>query len=58
VLFVPDGLRGRIVTPHPAIVVNFRSYTTGCDEQTNCSVADTMLRQGQGMHGSFTAATS
>jgi hypothetical protein len=42
------GLRGKAVTPHPAIVVNFRSYTTGCDEPTNCSVevADTILRQG------------
>jgi hypothetical protein len=49
------GLRGKAVTPHPAIVVNFRSYTTGCDAPTNCSVevADTVLRQGQGMHGSF-----
>jgi hypothetical protein len=49
------GLRGKAVTPHPAIVVNFRSYTTGCDEPTNCAVeiADTGLRQGQGMHGSF-----
>ena len=49
------NLRGAAVTPHPAIVVNFRSYTTGCDEPTNCSVevADTVLRQGQGMHGSF-----
>src|ERR1700712_1790672 len=49
------NLRGKAVTPHPAIVVNFRSYTTGCDEPTNCSVAvaDTVLRQGQGMHGSF-----
>jgi hypothetical protein len=49
------GLRGKAVTPHPAIVINFRSYTTGCDEPTNCSVevADTVLRQGQGMHGSF-----
>jgi hypothetical protein len=49
------GLRGKAVTPHPAIVVNFRSYTTGCGEPTNCSVevADTVLRQGQGMHGSF-----
>ena len=49
------SLRGKAVTPHPAIVVNFRSYTTGCDEPTNCSVevADTVLRQGQGMHGSF-----
>jgi type I phosphodiesterase/nucleotide pyrophosphatase len=49
------GLRGRAVTPHPAIVVNFRSYSSGCGEPTNCSVevADTGLRQGQGMHGSF-----
>jgi Type I phosphodiesterase / nucleotide pyrophosphatase len=49
------GLKGNAVTPTPSIVVNFRSYTTGCDEPTNCSVAvaDTVLRQGQGMHGSF-----
>jgi arylsulfatase A-like enzyme len=48
-------LKGKAVTPTPSIVVNFRSYTTGCDEPTNCSVevADTVLRQGQGMHGSF-----
>jgi arylsulfatase A-like enzyme len=49
------NLKGKAVTPTPSIVVNFRSYTTGCDEPTNCSVeiADTVLRQGQGMHGSF-----
>jgi arylsulfatase A-like enzyme len=49
------GLKGKAVTPNPSIVVNFRSYTTGCDEPTNCSaeIADTVLRQGQGMHGSF-----
>jgi type I phosphodiesterase/nucleotide pyrophosphatase len=49
------GLKGNAVTPTPSIVVNFRSYITGCDEPTNCSVAvaDTVLRQGQGMHGSF-----
>lgn len=49
------GLKGKAVTPMPSIVVNFRSYTTGCDKPTNCSVevADTVLRQGQGMHGSF-----
>jgi Type I phosphodiesterase / nucleotide pyrophosphatase len=49
------GLKGKAVTPTPAIVVNFRSYAAGCDEPTNCSVevADTVLRQGQGMHGSF-----
>jgi len=49
------ALKGKAVTPNPSIVVNFRSYTTGCDEPTNCSVevSDTVLRQGQGMHGSF-----
>jgi len=49
------GLKGKAVTPTPGIVVNFRSYVAGCDQPTNCSVevADTVLRQGQGMHGSF-----
>jgi hypothetical protein len=49
------ALKGKAVTPNPSIVVNFRSYTTGCEEPTLCSVevADTVLRQGQGMHGSF-----
>jgi hypothetical protein len=49
------GLKGKAVTPSPSIVVNFRSYVEGCDEPANCSVevADTVLRQGQGMHGSF-----
>ena len=48
-------LRGKAVTPHPDIVVNFRSWSSGCEQPTNCSVevADTVLRQGQGMHGSF-----
>ena len=49
------NLSGKAVTPHPAIVINFRSYVKGCDEPTVCAVevADTVLRQGQGMHGSF-----
>ena len=49
------GLKGKAVTPNPSIVVNFRSYVAGCNEPTNCSVevADTVLRQGQGMHGNF-----
>jgi predicted AlkP superfamily pyrophosphatase or phosphodiesterase len=49
------NLKGKAITPQPAIVVNFRSYVAGCEEPTNCSVevADTVLRQGQGMHGSF-----
>jgi hypothetical protein len=39
-------------------VVNFRSYTSGCNEPATCAVevADTVLRQGQGMHGSFSRA--
>ena len=47
--------QGQGGTPHPSIVVNFRSWSSGCEEPTNCSVqiADTVLRQGQGMHGSF-----
>ncbi len=49
------GLKGKAVVPHPSIVVSFRSWSSGCEEPTNCSVqvADTVLRQGQGMHGSF-----
>ena len=49
------NLKGKSVTPTPSIVVNFRSWSSGCDEPLNCSVqiADTVLRQGQGMHGSF-----
>src|SRR5258708_28805063 len=49
------NLKGKAATPTPSIVVNFRSYVAGCEEPTNCSVevADTILRQGQGMHGSF-----
>jgi arylsulfatase A-like enzyme len=49
------GLHGSAVTPHPAIVVNFRSFSAGCDEPALCSVsvADTRLQQGQGMHGNF-----
>src|SRR5580700_4967287 len=49
------GLKGNAVTPTPSIVVTFRSFAEGCGEPTNCSVeiSDTVLRQGQGMHGSF-----
>src|SRR6478736_37006 len=52
------NLKGKAVTPTPSIVVNFRSFATGCDEPVNCTVevADTILRQGQGMHGSFSRA--
>ena len=49
------NLKGSALTPYPAIVVNFRSFGTGCGKPVNCSaeLADTVLQQGQGMHGSF-----
>src|SRR6185312_671466 len=49
------NLRGAAVTPIPAIVVNFRSWTSDCAKPATCQVeiADTRLQQGQGMHGSF-----
>jgi hypothetical protein len=52
------SLQGAAVTPRPAIVVNFRSFSTGCDEPVLCAatVADTTLQQGQGMHGSLSRA--
>jgi len=52
------NLKGSALTPYPSIVVNFRSYATGCDKPVMCTVniADTGLQQGQGMHGSFSRA--
>ncbi len=52
------AFEGAAVVPHPSIVVNFRSFSTGCADPTTCGVeiADTSLRQGQGMHGSFSRA--
>src|ERR1700720_4365356 len=52
------ALEGSAVTPHPAIAVNFRSFDTVCGEPVRCTVevADTVLQQGQGMHGSFSRA--
>jgi hypothetical protein len=49
------NLRGSALTPMPAIAVNFRTWSTGCDVPTNCGVeiADSGLQQGQGMHGTF-----
>jgi hypothetical protein len=71
-LFVDDGLgkipgtlplsaialKGSAVTPLPAIVINFRTFSLGCSDPTACGVevADTGLQQGQGMHGSFSRA--
>ena len=52
------GLTGAAVTPIPAIVVSFRSFSTGCDQPEICAaeVADTYLQQGQGIHGTFSRA--
>jgi hypothetical protein len=52
------GFQGASRTPMPSIVLNFRSFSTGCDDQTTCGVevADIPLRQGQGMHGTFSRA--
>ncbi|HEY0223237.1 MAG TPA: alkaline phosphatase family protein, partial [Pseudolabrys sp.] len=49
------NMQGASRTPRPTIVINFRSYATGCDQPVLCTVevADTPLQQGQGMHGSF-----
>jgi arylsulfatase A-like enzyme len=51
-------LKGSSVTPRPSIVINFRSFATGCEKPVMCavSIADTGLQQGQGMHGSFNRA--
>jgi arylsulfatase A-like enzyme len=52
------SLKGTAATPTPSIVVNFRTFSTGCADPTTCGVevADTSLQQGQGMHGSFSRA--
>ncbi|HEX3881575.1 MAG TPA: alkaline phosphatase family protein [Stellaceae bacterium] len=49
------NLRGKAVTPIPAIAVNFRTWAGDCDKKPTCEIeiADTRLQQGQGMHGSF-----
>jgi predicted AlkP superfamily pyrophosphatase or phosphodiesterase len=51
-------LKGSAITPLPAIVLNFKSFSTGCAEPLLCTVevADTPLQQGQGMHGNFSRA--
>lgn len=52
------GLEGSALTPHPALIVGFRSFSTGCANPELCAaeVADTYLQQGQGIHGSFSRA--
>jgi arylsulfatase A-like enzyme len=52
------GLEGKALTLPPDVIVNFRSFSTGCDEPLLCTVeiADTSLQTGQGMHGGFSRA--
>ena len=52
------ALEGTALTPTPAIVVNFRTFSLGCADPTTCgvAVADTILQQGQGIGGSFSRA--
>jgi hypothetical protein len=52
------NLKGTALTPMPAIAINFRSFSTGCEDALKCTaeLADTGLQQGQGMHGSFSRA--
>lgn len=48
-------MHGNALLPTPALVVNFRSFSTDSNHPFNTQViiADTTLQQGQGMHGSF-----
>src|SRR6185503_6328910 len=47
-------LVGRAATPRPSLVVNLRSFSTGCAVETNCSVmVSNAQQQGQGHHGGF-----
>ena len=52
------GLTGAARTPQPAMYVNFRSFSTGCENELQCTVAvmDTPLATGQGNHGGFSRA--
>lgn len=52
------NLEGSARTPRPAIVVNFRSFDTGCGKPLICSavVADSARLAGHGEHGSLSRA--
>jgi arylsulfatase A-like enzyme len=56
--FSAIGLKGSAITPAPAMIVSFKSFSTGCDLAVLCAaeIADTNLQQGHGMHGSFSRA--
>jgi hypothetical protein len=52
------NLKGSALTPIPAIAVNFASFPTDPNNPTasGVEIADTVLQQGQGMHGTFSRA--
>jgi len=54
------NLMGSATVPRPAFVVGFRSFVAkGCalvEQMCTAEIADTPLRTGQGMHGSFSRA--
>jgi arylsulfatase A-like enzyme len=50
-------VQGSAATPKPSMLINFRTFTTGCAVPTNCSVmVSSYIQQGQGNHGSFSRA--
>lgn len=54
--FSDIGLKGESKLPRPAIIVNFKSFQIGGTPLVRAEISDTTLRQGQGMHGSFSRA--
>jgi arylsulfatase A-like enzyme len=59
------GLRGKALTPRPAIYVSFSDYALpsclkkwGQPELCSVMITDTNLQQGQGNHGGFTRANT
>lgn len=51
------GLVGSVVTPQPAISVNFKTfYLDRTNLQTGIEIADSGLQEGQGMHGTLARA--
>lgn len=53
------NMRGTALTPEPSMVVNFRSFAIpDCEPVLMCAaeIADTSLKTGQGMHGTFSRA--
>jgi len=52
-------LEGSALTPRPAIVVGFKTFQADPgDPLTSVEIADTVLQEGQGMHGSLSRGTT